>query len=260
MSFPLIKAGGWAFGEILTSAQMNALDADHANAIDGLNGGLYPLMAPIHLTTLAFRSDILEATQLTVDGNAIVGASGTGGLDVASSVNVGTDGIGVLSAPRVSGPVALDNTLTVAGILTAASLHTTGSATVDGDATLGNSNADTLTVNATSLFDSDATFTATATFNGNVDLGRFRFEIVAGALADTVLGPADMGQIIFLAGTMGTDHTYSLSGAFTAGMWFVVEHFASGGATLHVNGVDITAGQSVFWFYTGANWRKLTFV
>lgn len=34
MSFTRAKPLGWAFGEILTSAQMNALDTDHANAID----------------------------------------------------------------------------------------------------------------------------------------------------------------------------------------------------------------------------------
>src|SRR5690242_15870493 len=39
MSFARVKLAGWAFGEILTSAQMNALDTDHSNAIDGAGGG-----------------------------------------------------------------------------------------------------------------------------------------------------------------------------------------------------------------------------
>jgi hypothetical protein len=39
MSFSRVKLGGWAFGEVLTSAQMNALDVDHTNAVDGAGGG-----------------------------------------------------------------------------------------------------------------------------------------------------------------------------------------------------------------------------
>ena len=39
MSFPRVKSAGWAFGEILTSAQMNQLDIDHSNSVDGGAGG-----------------------------------------------------------------------------------------------------------------------------------------------------------------------------------------------------------------------------
>lgn len=40
MSFTRVKPSGWAFGEILTSAQMNSLDIDHANAFDASTGGI----------------------------------------------------------------------------------------------------------------------------------------------------------------------------------------------------------------------------
>jgi hypothetical protein len=41
MTFTRVKALGWALYEELTSAQMNALDIDHANAVDGAAGGSY---------------------------------------------------------------------------------------------------------------------------------------------------------------------------------------------------------------------------
>lgn len=41
MSFSRANPLGWALYEVLTSAQMNALDIDHANAIDGAAGGTY---------------------------------------------------------------------------------------------------------------------------------------------------------------------------------------------------------------------------
>jgi hypothetical protein len=41
MAFTRANPLGWALYEVLTSAQMNALDIDHANAIDGAAGGSY---------------------------------------------------------------------------------------------------------------------------------------------------------------------------------------------------------------------------
>lgn len=38
--FTRVRPLGWAFGEILTSAQMNTLDTDHANSVDGPTLGL----------------------------------------------------------------------------------------------------------------------------------------------------------------------------------------------------------------------------
>lgn len=49
MTFPRVKPGSWAFGEILTSAQMNTLDVDHSNALDGAAGGAYAPAAVISI-------------------------------------------------------------------------------------------------------------------------------------------------------------------------------------------------------------------
>lgn len=57
MSFSPVKGGGgWAFGEILRSSEMNTLDADHAKAIDGTGGGTYTLAATLFLTGTNFPS------------------------------------------------------------------------------------------------------------------------------------------------------------------------------------------------------------
>lgn len=45
--FTRVKPTGWASGEILTQVQMNNLDSDHADAIDGAGGGTYTPSAAI---------------------------------------------------------------------------------------------------------------------------------------------------------------------------------------------------------------------
>lgn len=40
-NFTRVNMGGWAFGEIITSAQLNQLDTDHAKAVNGDEGGEY---------------------------------------------------------------------------------------------------------------------------------------------------------------------------------------------------------------------------
>lgn len=47
MSFTRAKPGGWALFEILTSAQMNLIDTQLENALDGANGGTYSPIAPL---------------------------------------------------------------------------------------------------------------------------------------------------------------------------------------------------------------------
>lgn len=49
MSFTAPKPGGWAFGEVLASTQMNDFNTDHPNAVDGGAGGTY---APSSVLTL----------------------------------------------------------------------------------------------------------------------------------------------------------------------------------------------------------------
>lgn len=52
MAFSRSNSLGWALYEVLTSAQMNALDIDHANAIDGADGGTYTPGSPLDINNL----------------------------------------------------------------------------------------------------------------------------------------------------------------------------------------------------------------
>lgn len=47
MSFNRANGLGWAYGQKFTSVQANALDIDHANAVDGAGGGPYAPALPI---------------------------------------------------------------------------------------------------------------------------------------------------------------------------------------------------------------------
>lgn len=51
MAFSRSNPLGWALYEVLTSDQMNALDIDHANAIDGADGGVYAPSTPVSFGT-----------------------------------------------------------------------------------------------------------------------------------------------------------------------------------------------------------------
>ena len=47
MTFSRVKPGGWALYEVLTSAQMNALDVNTSRALDGYAGGTWSPSAEI---------------------------------------------------------------------------------------------------------------------------------------------------------------------------------------------------------------------
>lgn len=77
MSFSRVKPLGWAVGELLTSAQMNALDEDHSNAVDGAAGGVYASSAAVDLDNLAGRVRAGSAIDIDATGLLSVLASGT---------------------------------------------------------------------------------------------------------------------------------------------------------------------------------------
>src|SRR5690349_2130103 len=92
MAFSKVKISGWAFGEILTSAQMNTLDTDHANAVDGAAGGSYVLSAPLAIEgdTVTF-DDLVLNNQLTAV-QAVVEALQVNALaTIGTNLTVGND-------------------------------------------------------------------------------------------------------------------------------------------------------------------------
>lgn len=85
---------GWAFGEVLTSAQMNALDINMTRALDGQDGGTYNPSAALTLNNQLYVDATASASSNAVgveaQGKGIEpGVRGTGG----SSGSVGVEGI-----------------------------------------------------------------------------------------------------------------------------------------------------------------------
>jgi len=96
MSFLPLKAGGWAFGEVLTSAQMNQLNTDFPFAIDGRSGGTYTPSGDIRLNSIILSaSGQISGTSLNssdfafVSGVATLGfANIPGGADIVNGLTV----------------------------------------------------------------------------------------------------------------------------------------------------------------------------
>ncbi len=75
MTFARVNPGGWAFGEVLTSGQMNPLDIDHVAALDGsvaTGGGTYSPAARLNWrNTWTFDGDSLPVSGLEIMVNVI---------------------------------------------------------------------------------------------------------------------------------------------------------------------------------------------
>lgn len=173
MSFNRTKVSGWAFGEILTSAQMNSLDTDHANAIDGVGGGVYSPSAEIeiadgglHLTGGSFVSEV--------------------GLGVSAGLAIFADGILNGDTLTQAGLAVFQGTVEVQGALTADStLHSVGAAT----------------------FDTTLTASGPIVLSGT---GRVRERVVSGASANTSYGIGD-ATVIVARGSMGSGKTWTIT-------------------------------------------------
>lgn len=199
--FSLIKPGGWAFGEILTSAQMNALDTDHANAVDGLNGGLYTLTAPLSVGGNAVTIDVLGCIDLTASGN-VLGALGsfgdlssTGNLACAGDLNVegsstlgdsAADAVTVNATTTFNSPVTLNDTVTC------------GSVNINGNTMIGNASSDTLTTNAKLI--------SPLVLNG---AGRVRRRVSPGADSNSSYGPKDW-DVVRIGLTLASNRDYTI--------------------------------------------------
>jgi hypothetical protein len=189
MTFARVKPDGWAVNEELSSAQMNALDIDHANAVD--------------------------KTGDTITGNVHVGAGAFFTVDANGKIVVADDGI----VEFRDGSLA--NFLTGASAVWGANSFLTVQA--GGIATITNS---ALAISGTSVFvvggTVDTDFNGSIDFNGTGSLGssllnlksgadmrvktgsRVYFENGASAMFDTSAGVDMLADIAF-----GTAHTSS---------------------------------------------------
>jgi hypothetical protein len=68
MSFTRVNPTSWSTGDQITDTHINTLDIDHANAVDGADGGSYTVSAPI----IIGGSGIVSAGTIDIATNAIV--------------------------------------------------------------------------------------------------------------------------------------------------------------------------------------------
>ena len=149
MTLSLIKPSGWAFGEILTSDQMEALDASQARAIDGTGGGTYAPSAAIVINGAGLQVNNLTVTgALTLNGNTTIG-------------NSSLDALTVVATSTFAAAVTLNDALTAndtADFFGNVNVHTGASFRVRSNSRFGDTAADTFDVYATATFNGPVTF------------------------------------------------------------------------------------------------------
>lgn len=172
MGFSRVKPGSWAFGERLASGELNALDTDHANAIDGVAGGTYNPSNPIII-----GGDGLQLNAaLVINADLTVGSDSGDDLVIeATTVVNGPWEFATGSAPVFNDGPIFNNTATFNGgmILGATSgddIEVNGTLTVNNNATIGSSSGDTLTINSSTVFAGPITFNDNLAITGTVEL------------------------------------------------------------------------------------------
>lgn len=102
MTFSRVNPTGWAMYEVLTSSQMNTLDIDHANAVDGAAGGTYNPSAG-----LTWNNQLaVTATSHAITGTSSVGNGVTGNSTgtAAAVKSLATNGYGVIAESDTTSP------------------------------------------------------------------------------------------------------------------------------------------------------------
>lgn len=119
MSFSLANVLGWTTGDVLTEDQINQIDQEHANAIDGADGGAYTLSAP-----LSISGDTVTIDDLEVSGQ------------ISGDVTIGS---GISNVAEITGTAIVGSDLDVTG-----NANITGALTANGNAYLGSDTGDSV--------------------------------------------------------------------------------------------------------------------
>jgi len=118
MTFARARPGSWAFGEVLTAAQMNHLDIDHVASLDGsatTGGGTYsPVGRLTWRNTWTFDGDNLPVSGLEVMVDVIGSSAFNSGSNAVSAVTAlghsnagaGEAGAGVQATGGTAGAIA----------------------------------------------------------------------------------------------------------------------------------------------------------
>lgn len=167
MSFGLANLSGWSTGDQLTPAQINQLDQEHAQAVDGSNGGTYTLALKLTFNGAAVRIATLESP--SVNGDVVFND------DVSISGNLAASG-----NSSITGPAVFTNTVSFNGSNTfngssgfASDVTFASTVTVIGLSSFGQNSSfnksvsitENLSVTGTSTFSGIATFNQNVTFN-----------------------------------------------------------------------------------------------
>ncbi|HTJ17842.1 MAG TPA: hypothetical protein VL494_13775 [Steroidobacteraceae bacterium] len=187
------KPLGWAFGEILTSTQINSVASQLTHALDGAGGGSYTLSAPLTIggDTVTI-SDTLVAP--TISGNTAFAND----VDIAGS----------LSVPLVSSAIQFDDDATFAGTnpvsfsngMTVSGTPTfNGYAQLNGGADLGNAASDPValkgTLTPTSGGHIQKTGIVVSTAAASVDINSFQHvKVTHGSSTTTTLTATGVGN------------------------------------------------------------------
>ncbi|HEY3495161.1 MAG TPA: hypothetical protein VGK73_10765 [Polyangiaceae bacterium] len=223
MAFTLTKPGGWAFGELLTSVQMEDIDAKTADAIDGVGGGTYSPSSAINVggkglnvtgpfTASSMSVSAFQCTTFLATGAAVfssnvqvVGTSSLiGNVSCTGSVTaadlIATDDLTVGDDASIGGDLAVSGNATVTGDLTVSDdAHVAGDLSVSGNTTIGSSSSDELDINALVV--------GQIRFSGN---GRVALRTMTLPDADTTISIAD-GNFFFIPVDLSTQRNYPLS-------------------------------------------------
>ena len=119
MTLALANPLGWAFGEILTSSQQNALQNEVIKALDGVNGGSYTLATALTLLgaglSLGGVNHQVTGT-LSVVNTALLTLLSGGTLTAAAGSTTNLQGTtNVSGTTTVSGPTTVSDPVTLSG-------------------------------------------------------------------------------------------------------------------------------------------------
>lgn len=197
MSFSVIQVGGYAFGERLPSSWANAIDADHAAAIDGVLGGTY---TPSNAIIIGGSG--LQVGAFTTTGNTTLGSDNGDTLTinavttVASAWTFANGSAPVFNDGPIFNNTATFNSGVILGNAAADAITVNGTLTVNNDATIGSSSGDTCTFQASVVFEGPITFSGDLAITGVVALENdCTFGTNASDLID-VLGRFRLGRVM----------------------------------------------------------------
>lgn len=226
--------GGYITGDLIDESEINYWCSVLPDCIDGAGGGTYTLSNPLIINgdDVTFGANLDVGVDLSVGDDLVVGDH----LSVGGDAVIGDD-------LTVTDDAGIGGDLTVTGSANVGvDLNVTGDVTIDGTIFGAGINGSTLQIASTTTIGGATTFL---------------FKVNLSPNADHTYAPTDANQVYF-AESVSAHRTYTFSGTFDAGQWFIFKHRAGGGQTLTVNGLDLVVTQAVLWIYTGTVWRAMT--